>query len=205
MTPGDYSPLRIEKVSRWVSKPSGRGGRSKVMYEARLGDLHVDGATATEAKTKMLEVAASNLAGDYTPVLLRHGEHIAFIFRVITEVGTWWNYTLVDPEWDWKVQRIHGIGGHASAEEAEKAARSHLAQNTFEVLAPTTGLDLITDPADRARHLSWATFQVRYKALDDADYEGRLHETASGLDRWPGHIAKPADLIDPALISETRP
>lgn len=197
---GTILVIEVNKVSRWVPKDPRRhrnGGRSKVMHEARLGDLTVDGATATEAKTKLLEAADLILRGTYTPVVIRHGRWLAVIARQFTTYASTWGYQLLDlDELDGR-KVIYASMMDGTREDAERAARRHMAQNCFTHENPYAGLELLDDPDDRRQYLSDASFQVRYRALVDAGFDGRFHETAGGLDRWPEHIDKPADLIDP--------
>lgn len=191
--------ITVEKVSRWVAKPSGRGGRSKFMYEAKLGDMVVDGNTAAEAKTKLLERAAAALRGDDTPVLIRYGAWIIFIWRRESE----WGYKLIDSSEESNGRQQIFTTNYKSKREAERAAMNHLAQTTFDVTDPLASLEYIDEPDERAKFLSWASWQVRYRVLVDAGYEGRPHETSSGLERWPEHIDKPAELVDPLLAMES--
>lgn len=190
--------ITVEKASRWVARPSGRGGRSKVMYEAKLGDMAVDRNTAAEARTALLEQAAAALRGDYTPRVFRYSTWTAVIYRRPDGFGKDWAYQLIDDEFQGS-KSLWGSSGYATAADAETSARSHIAQNALDLTDPLRGLDIIDDPDQRRQYLYDCGFQLRYRALLDADYDGRLHETAGGLDRWPEHIDKPAPLVDPLL------
>lgn len=189
--------IEITKVSRWVHDPVRKRGRSKVMHEARLGDLTVDGATPGEAKAKLLEAADLILRGTYTPVVIRHGRWLAIIARQFQTYASAWGYQLLDlDELDGrKLMWMTSMDGNR--EDAERAACRHMAQNCFTHEDPYAGIELLQHEDDRRQYLSDATFQVRYRALLDANYDGRFHETAGGLDHWPEHIDKPADLVDP--------
>lgn len=199
--------IQVNKTTRWVAKPRGHGGRSKVVYEASLGDLRVDGNTAAEAKAKLLERAELMLRGEDCPYLIRRGEWTAFVWRR----GTEWGYRLVEPidnatlSDDRYERTALYTTNHSSRQEAENAAMYHLAQTVFNVRHPYEALEHIDDREERAKFLSWASWHLRYAALDAAGYDGRCHEAASGLERWPKHIERPADLVDPlvghALVS----
>jgi hypothetical protein len=190
--------IEVEKVSRWVSKARGSGGRSAVMHEARLGDLTVTAKTAAEAKTALVEAAAKILTGTYTPLLIRHGNWLAIIAREYLGESAYWGYRLVDLDELGERTVVHlSTRGAGSREDLERSARAHIAQNLFSHDDPLAGLALLHDDEDRRQYLSDASWQRRYKALADAGYEGRIHETASRMDPWPEHIERPADLTDP--------
>lgn len=191
----DYS-IEVVKTTAWVPKPSGRGGRSKVVYEARLGDLSVQGDTPAKAKDEWLRIAAAYVSGDWTPTLIQHRHWAALVFRSPPRD---WGYKLLDPDREDGEQRLYGSGGYPTRKLALEAARYAIAQAVFTTLDPLKDIELIETPEKRTEFLSWASWQMRYATLEEYGYQGRLHETASGLERWPDNIPKPAELTAPEV------
>lgn len=190
--------IEVQKTTRWVAKPSGRGGRSKVCHEARVGDLVERADTAAEARAALGTRLWSAMTHGYNPRVLRFGGWTAIIWREPGGYGVDWGYQLIGPEFD-GVTTLYSAGGYKDVHEAERRARASIGSNMFSYDDPLAGLAVIEEDEDRHFYLSQSSFSMRYKALKDAGYEGRIHETAGGLDRWPEHIPRPADLTDPRV------
>lgn len=191
--------IEVEKITRWVPKLSGRGGRSKVAYEARVGDMKETADTASEAKAKLTQRLWDALHGSYTPRVLRHGGWTAIIWRQPEGYQGDWSFQIIGPDDADGVRSLYGNSGIANVREAEKRARASIGANLYTPEHPFAGLEIIEDEDDRRQYLSDASWQRRYRALEHASYDGRVHETASGYDRWPEHIERPADLTDPRM------
>jgi hypothetical protein len=118
---------------------------ASVAYQATLGDMQIDGDTPAQAKQRLIDHAAAALTGDYQPSVLHVGDRIAFIFRTINGTDSSWAYKLYDPHLPMRegIERIYGDRGHATAADAENAARFHMAQNAFDVTDPLTALAIV--------------------------------------------------------------
>lgn len=115
------------------------------------------GRNVTAAKKDAGAKIQRALSGDYSPILIRaHGEGI-LIFR---EPKYGWGYTLIHPDTQ---GRLWSNGSnYDNQKEAERKARSHLAQIIFAHDGPD-GSEVIKNKSDLAEHKGWIKWQRLYK------------------------------------------
>jgi hypothetical protein len=154
------------------------GRRRKNMPEFSFAGLTAHAKTVREARQKVESKLLEQVTGSYAPMLIRKDEYLCVIWR--------------EPQYGWvyRVLKLDEIGtGQETIRplvfagwdrvECERRARKHLAQYLYN--DERTGEDVILDERDRKDHLSWVSWQRRYKAAIDqgkTDEEARLY--ASG-------------------------
>ena len=120
------------------------------------------GRNVTEAKRDAGAKIENALSGDYSPIIVRANGEAVLIFR---EPRYGWGYALLHPD-------THGLlrsngSTYDERDEAERKARSHLAQIVFSYDGPD-GSEVIEDKHDLEEHKRWVAWQRLYRKWRDA-------------------------------------
>ena len=167
-----------------------QGRQLRTTYVAYLGDYQGPPAsTPAAAKRACLEDVAEVLKGSYEPRFLRFGDYTVVILREPYRPPAW-EYTILGPHTPrTESGQLRPCLGYPSADEAERAARRHLAQL---LMRPQEGYtaEEVVDPRDLEEHLRYSRWHLAYYAAkarglpDEACREaGFLHRSGHGTAR----------------------
>lgn len=138
------------------------------------------GATVSDAKRDAERQIRETSAGNWIPVLYRFRRTQWLLWRDLSG----WNYRSITDV----TGALYGCS-YATQVEAERALGRHAAQTDC-IIGEDDGA-WIADAKDRAQHLAWYAWQVRYKQAKDA---GRTDDEARTLADNPPHLLNlPAD------------
>lgn len=147
-----------------------------------------EGRNLTEAKKDAGRKIERALSGYYDPILISAHGKSALVYRD----QTGWGYSLLHPEraeeHESRSTTLYGSCGETQ-EEAERRARSHLAQNILTLGGPT-GVEVIQNEQDRREHIQYCEFQYCYRAWKDSKLESnenKIHEMACRR-QWPDGV-----------------
>jgi len=130
------------------------------------------GPTVTAAKQDAGRKIAEALSGSYTPVIIRHGEYTALVWRV-PMYG--WCYKLLTGEEQGPVVGFSSGGPDEDLPATLRQVERHLAQLT----GTTNGLNRLTD-ADLREAAVYASWQLAYRQAREAGQDDEAaRQTAS--------------------------
>lgn len=150
--------------------PGHFGRKREVSYEARIGDIRASGATATEAKTTVEQLALDALSGDYSPrfYAIPDSDYSILLWR---EPTAGWGYRILGGDFPTPKGALFTMvhcGVDASLRDMEARARRHVAQLLFDWSDVTASFRAL-DPRDtegREQHSRWLGFQLAYREAE---------------------------------------
>lgn len=129
-------------------------------------DYYIDAEARTraEAEQEAMRLVDRVMQGTYNPVVIAFDNHLMVVWR---DPATWHYHSYS------RDARHHGgTCGFESREDAERAARAHMAQmhcpfTDCTALTPCDASKLIRDREDRTAHFRYARWQAGYRIARD--------------------------------------
>ena len=144
--------------------------RNKRVY-VNLYGMDGYGSTKTEAKHDAERQIEKALDGTYAPLVFRFpAGYIGIVSRTAPYLQAYnWEYCYMNPNETQLPAVPCTHGGYETKEAAERALRTHIAQNLIFV-TEENGLDVLTNERDRQDHQEYVTWQLRYKEYRTQGY-----------------------------------
>lgn len=149
----------------------------------QIAGIEGRGRNKTEAKANALAKIEQALAGSFSPYLIVAHGAIVLIWRT---PHTSWGYRILQPEPDEVLaESLSGCClGYSSRDEAERAARKHLAQYIFTLDGPD-GSEVIENEQDRQEHQSWVQWQRISHAWHQRGCPAEVCRQHADRGEWP--------------------
>ena len=144
--------------------------RDKRVYINVLG-IDGYGATKAEARRDAERQIEKAMDGPYAPLVFRFPVgYIGIVSRTAPyRQAQQWEYCSLYPDETQLRAFTCTHGGYETRDAAERALRTHIAQNLLFV-TEENGLEVLTDEGDKLRHKDYITWQLRYKAYRAQGY-----------------------------------
>lgn len=161
-----------------------RARRKRPVLHSEAG-ITGSGRNITAAKADWLAKVKVALEGTFTPIRVTVHGLTAFVWR---EREGWCYKILRGLKPDESKEVLYGCGMMVGTrDDAERAARAHLAQNLF-IKYICTGMSAIINEEDRKDHARWVEWQYCFAAWVDTGMTQDKAHNAARPDNWPDGI-----------------